>query len=137
MISWVVDEADRDGRLRGVPDAVRSNRVEDDFSDHWTFARDDFERKLHDKRSKVSVRFAELTDTIPVQGPRPTWSESPVVAEFIALLNEKDRQVVVVLNSGATKLTDVADILGYAKHSAISKRLTKIRLEALRHFDSA
>lgn len=37
-------KADADGRLRGILDAVRSNRVEDYFSDRWSYAREDFER---------------------------------------------------------------------------------------------
>lgn len=135
VLGWVVDEADADGRLRGILDAVRSNRVEDDFSDHWSFAREDFERKLHRKRSKVKVRFVELSDTIPVQGPETEVVGSSVVADFLALLNERDRQIVVLLNSGTTKLTDVADVLGYSNHSAVSKRLARIRNDASRLLD--
>lgn len=52
FLEWTVDEADADDRLRGILDAVRSNRVEDDFSEHWSYAREDFERKLYRKRSK-------------------------------------------------------------------------------------
>jgi len=47
-----------------------AHRIEDDFSDRWSCAREDFERKLYRKRVKVQVRFVELTDTIPVPGPR-------------------------------------------------------------------
>jgi hypothetical protein len=57
-------------------------------------------------------------------------------ADFLALLDERDRQVVVVLHSGQTKLTDVATILGYANHSAVSKRLKRIREQAKRFFDT-
>jgi len=45
-LQWTVDKADAGGQLRGILDAVRSNRVEDDFSEHWSYAREDFERKL-------------------------------------------------------------------------------------------
>jgi hypothetical protein len=68
VVRQTVEAADTTGRLRGILDAVRSNRVEDDFSDYWSFAREDFERKLYRKRAKVKVRFVELTDTVPVQG---------------------------------------------------------------------
>jgi hypothetical protein len=68
-VAEVVEAADRTGHLRGILDAVRSNRIEDDFSPFWTFAREDFERKLYRKRSKVKVRFVELPETITVQGP--------------------------------------------------------------------
>lgn len=33
-----VEAANRTGRMRGVLDAVRSHRVEDDFSSHWSYA---------------------------------------------------------------------------------------------------
>ena len=134
VLAATVDEADATGRLRGILDAVRSNRVEDDFSDRWSYAREDFERKLYRKRSKVKVRFVELTDTIPVQGPEAEVEGRIVYGDFLALLDERDRQIVVLLHSGETKLTDVADLLGYSNHSAVSKRLRRIRSQAERFF---
>lgn len=133
-VASVVEAADSDGRLRGILDAVRSNRVEDDFSECWTYAREDFERKLYRKRSKIRVRFVELTDTVPVQGPETEVVGQTVYADFLALLDERERQVVVLLNSGVTTLTEVASILGYSNHSAISKRLKRIRATASRFF---
>lgn len=133
-VRQVVEEADSTGRLRAILDAVRSNRVEDDFSDHWSYAREDFERKLYRKRDKVRVRFVELTDTIPVQGPDTEVENAIVFADFLALLNKRDREIVVLLASGTTKLTEIADILGYANHSPVSKRLARIRIQAERAF---
>jgi hypothetical protein len=130
-----VEEADADGRLRGILDAVRSNRVEDDFSGHWSHAREDFERKLYHKRLKIKVRFVELTDTIPVQGPETEVEANLVFADFLALLDRQERQVVVLLQSGVTKVGDVASILGYKNHSPVSKRLARIRKKAAEYFD--
>lgn len=65
----LVEIADRKGHLRGLLDAIRSNRVEEDFSDRWTYEREDFERKLYRKRNKIKVQFVEFNDTIPVHGP--------------------------------------------------------------------
>jgi hypothetical protein len=45
------------------------------------------------------------------------------------------REVVVVLRTGVTSLTEVSKILGYSNHSAVSKRLTRIRDEAGRYFN--
>lgn len=129
-VRWTVEEADKTGRLRAILEAVRSNRIEDDFSDHWTYAREDFERTLYRKRSKIKVRFVELTDTIPVHGPETEVENRVLFGDFMALLDERDRQIVVVLRSGTTKLTEVAEILGYANHSAVSKRLAQIRKQA-------
>jgi hypothetical protein len=130
ILEEVVNEADATGHLRGILDAVRSNRVADDFSSHWSFAKEDFERKLYSKRSKVKITFVELTDTIPVQGPETEVVGSIVTGDFMALLDPRDRQVVVLLRSGRTSLTDIAAELGYANHSAVSKRLRRIRAQA-------
>ncbi|MEU7949820.1 sigma-70 family RNA polymerase sigma factor [Micromonospora chalcea] len=137
LVDWTVVQADADGRLRGILDAVRSHRVEEDFSPHWTYAKEDFERKLYRKRSKVQVKFVELTDTIPVQGPETEIVDRMVFGDFLTLLNARDREVVVLLYSGATTLTEVADIMGYRNHSAVSKRLERIRKLAERFFDAS
>jgi hypothetical protein len=106
---------------------VRSQRIEDDFSSRWSYAREDFERKLYRKRSKISVRFVELTDTIPVQGPESEVVGTLVTNDFLATLDTRNRQIVVLLNSGVNSRTEIAELLGYANHSAVSKRLTQIR----------
>jgi hypothetical protein len=134
-VAETVEAADQTGRLRGILDAVRSHRVADDFSPQWSYAREDFERKLHRKRDKVSVRFVELTDTIPVQGPESEVVGSLVTNDFLAALDTRNRQIVVLLNSGMTSRTEIAERLGYANHSAVSKRLAQIRRAAESYFD--
>lgn len=134
-VAETVEAADRTGRLRGILDAVRSHRVEDDFSSHWSYAREDFERKLHGKRRKVTVRFVELTDTVPVQGLESEVLGNLVTNDFLTLLDARNRQIVVLLNSGVTSKTEIAEVLGYANHSAVSKRLAQIRRAAEAYFD--
>lgn len=134
-IEETVEHADATGRLRSIMDAVRSHRIEDDFSDHWSFAREDFERKLHGKRRKVKVAFVEVPDTTPVQGPESEVIGNLVTNDFMAMLDARNQQIVVLLNSGVTSKTEIADILGYANHSAVSKRLGHIRAAAERFFD--
>jgi hypothetical protein len=126
----MVDAADRDGRLRGMVDAIRSNRVVDDFSPRWSFAREDFERKLYSKRAKVRVSFVELKDTLPVHSPRSEYTDNLLWQDFSALLDRRERHVVVCLRNGTTKLGHIAAQLGYANHSPISKALARIRKKA-------
>lgn len=60
----------------------------------------------------------------------------PIVhGDVLTLLNAKDREVVVLLSAGVTKLREIAHILGYANHSPISKRLARIRRQAETFFD--
>lgn len=77
----------------------------------------------------------ELPDTIPVQGPETEVEGQVVTADFMALLNAREREIVVLLNSGLTNLTDVAKELGYANHSPISKKLARIRKQAEKFFE--
>jgi hypothetical protein len=123
----MVEAADRGGKLRAIIDAVRSHRVEDDFSDKWSWAREDFERKLYSKRSKCRVSFVELNDTIPVHGPDKEVDANLLWDDLLALVDPKDRSVVVCLRSGLTRVSEIAKLLGYANHSAVSKKLARIR----------
>jgi hypothetical protein len=134
VVAAVVEAADEAGGLRSIIDAVRSNRVEDDFSDRWSYEKEDFERKLYSKRRKVRVRFVELDDTTPVQAPESDLSGNIVTSDFLALLDREQRQIVVLLSSGLRQY-EVAEHLGYANHSSISKRLAQIRKEAERYFE--
>ena len=137
FVELTIDAADKTGRLRDILDAVRSHRVHDDFSDRWSHAKEDFERKLNHTRSKVKVTFVELDDTTPVHGPETEVVGNIAASDFMALLNPRDREVVVLVRSGVTKLTEIADILGYSSHSAVSKRLRRIRDEAARYFNES
>lgn len=128
----LVEVADREGRLRAIIDAVRSNRVEDDFSPRWSFAKEDFERKLYRKRSKTKVTFVELDETIPFHGPDSEVDENLLWEDFFAILNAKERRVVVCLRNGMSKATEIAATLGYANHSPVSKTLQTIRRKAAR-----
>lgn len=126
----MIDMADAHGRLRGIIEALRSNRVEDDFSSRWSYAREDFERRLYRKRNKVQVRFVELNDTIPVQGPEAEVDGNLVFEDFLGLLDSRQKQIVILLRSGITGVGEISKILGYKNHSPVSKALAKIRQKA-------
>jgi hypothetical protein len=134
VVAETVEAADATGRLRAIMEAVRTHRVDDDFSAQWSYAREDFERKLHRKRSKVAVRFVELTDTIPVQGPEADVLDRQVTSHFLALLDARQRQIVILLSSGFRQ-HEIAEQLGYANHSPVAKRLAEIRRQAAAFFD--
>lgn len=134
IVAETVEAADETGRLRDIFDAVRSHRVADDFSAQWSHAREDFERKLYRKRNKVQVRFVELTETIPIQGPESEILGKLVTSEFLALLDSQQREIVVLLSSGYRQ-HEIAERLGYANHSTIAKKLARIRGQAEAYFE--
>lgn len=132
----LVESADAHGRLRGIMEAIRSHRVQDDFSNRWSYVREDFERKLYKKRRKIKIRFVELDETIPVHGPDSEVEEGTLWEDFMGLLDTKERSVVVLLRSGMTKVGDIGKELGYANHSPVSKALARIRNKAKRYFEN-
>jgi hypothetical protein len=128
--SELVETADEHGNLRAIIETVRSHRVADDFSSQWSWEREDFERKLYRRRSKIKPVFVELNDTVPVHGPGSEAVENLLWQDFFALLDTRDRRIVVCLRSGVSKATEIARELGYANHSPVSKALARIRRKA-------
>lgn len=126
----LIEIADEHGKLRGIIDAVRSNRVQDDFSSRWSYAKEDFERKLYRKRAKTQVTFVELDEAKPVHAPTSEVHEELLWEDFMVLLNAKERRIVVCLKNGVTSASDISKELGYANHSPISKALNHIRRKA-------
>lgn len=76
----------------------------------------------------------ELRDTIPVQGPESQIVGNLVTNDFLATLDPRNREIVVLLSSGFSNKTEIARRLGYAGHSAVSKRLNQIRRQAAEFF---
>jgi len=130
----MVEAADSGGRLRTLIDAVRSHRIQDDFSDRWSWAKEDFERKLYSKRSRCRVTLVELGNTLPVHGPDKECDPATNLLwdDLLALVEPRDRHVVLFLRHGVTRVTEIAEALGYANHSAVSKKLARIREHARR-----
>lgn len=81
------------------------------------------------------MSFVQLDDTIPIHGPYSELDEDILWEDFIGLLDKKERQVVVCLRSGVTKVGEISKILGYANHSPISKALKRIREKAKQYFE--
>jgi hypothetical protein len=131
----IVAAADRDGRLSGIVDAIRSHRVEEDFSPIWSRAREDLERKLYRKRSKVQPVFIELYDTVPTHGPESEVTDRVAWQHFFTLLDKKEKRIVICLRSGPTTVGDIARELGYPYHSPISKRRNSFPRPQISQFD--
>jgi len=76
------------------------------------------------------VTFVELDDTIPVHGADKELDENLLWDDVFALVEPKDHRVVVCLRSGVTRVSEIATLLAYANHSAVSKKLARIRERA-------
>ncbi len=131
----LIELSDKKGNLRAIIDAVKSNRLKDDFSSKWSYAKEDFERKIYHKRNKVKVTFVEIDNALPVHSPSSEVHDNLLWEDFISLLDRKEKSIVVCLKNGMTELTKISEILGYANHSPVSKAMTKIRNKAKKFLD--
>lgn len=131
----MVELADAGGRLRGIFEALESHRVVDDFTDRWSVAKAEFERKLYRKRSKTKVTFVELKDTVPIHAPQADTDREFFWQDLLAVVNRKERQILVLLRGGHTQ-AEIAESLGYAGHSPVSKALARILERAQKLLDS-
>lgn len=127
VLSTLVEHADKANRLRGLIEAFKAHTIEDDFSDRWSFAKEDFERKLYHKRNKFKVTFVELNEAIGVHGPFSEFHDSMLWADFFCLLSPKERRVLIGLQSAKTSLGNVGKMLGYKNHSPVAKALSSMR----------
>ncbi|MEQ8735980.1 MAG: hypothetical protein RIC29_13730 [Rhodospirillaceae bacterium] len=135
VVKELVELADQNGQLRNLMECIKSNRVEEDFSDNWSYAKEDFERKLYRKRNKISVKFVELDYADQVVGPFSEFSDNLMFNDFFSVLNPKEREVVVCLTRSSANLSEAATELGYANHSPVSKHLKRIQAKAIRYFE--
>jgi hypothetical protein len=67
----------------------------------------------------MRVRFVEMTDTIPVHGPESEVHDGLFTEDLLALLDVRERQIVVLIRSGMTKVGEISKFLGYANQSCV------------------
>lgn len=138
----MIEHADRSGRLRALIDTVLSNRTDDDFSACWSREKEDFERAMFHKRAKVKVSFVELPEQEAIHSAFTQLAPSAereaveqlMFNDFLTLLDEKSRSIVICMRRGITTAVDISRELGYANHTPVTKRLHKIRRAAQRYF---
>lgn len=128
----MLENADRKSRLRETIDLVLRNQVQDDFSDKWSREREDFERAFYHRRAKTKVFFREISDDVVSINPSSTVEEKDVLNELMTIVSPKERQVIVCLRSGILRQQEIAERLGYANHSSISRLLKRIAEKAKR-----
>ena len=131
----LIAKADANGQLRNTIDAIKSNRIQDDFSDKWSYAKEDFERKLYSKRNKVKVNFVELDEFIPIHSQTSEIDNNILWDDLISLVDKKEKRVVVCLKKGITLHKEISEVLGYKNHSPVTKSLKKIREKAIKELD--
>lgn len=121
--------------LENVVDLLLSNATHEDFADRYSWVKEDFERSFYSKRARVKVTLVETVDDFPVwTSNEPQGYENILYRDMLALLDIKERHLVVALRHGKT-LTEIAEDLGYKSHSPISRAVSALKEKVRRILD--
>lgn len=108
-------------------DLIHSHRVHEDFSDKYSWVREDFERSFYSKRSKVKVVLVETVDELPVWSADECYlDEGTVFRDLLACFDKRDQRLLIAVRRGFTQ-TEIASDLGLRGHASISRRINKIK----------
>lgn len=135
IIDDIIAVADANERYRGILEAMHANRLEDDFSPFWSRSKADFEKHLRHQHNGAKVTFVELDKADVVLSSRTSVHGNIARNEFMTMLDQKNQQIVVLLESGTTNLGEIADKIGFSDHSPVSRRVDRIRHLAADYFD--
>jgi len=115
--------------LHPVIDILHSHRTHEDFSDRYSWVKEDFERSFYSKRSKVKVSLVETVDDLPAwEATEPDGYGEILFRDLMCFVDPKDRHIVLALRQGKT-VTEIARDNGLNGHAAISRRVKQIRAQ--------
>lgn len=138
LFGKVVKRAIEEQGWQPILDVVREMPCDEDFEPWQTNVRIDFLRKWYHTRSK-KVQTVSLEELIEADEdgsifyiPDATQNvEAYVIAKdfverFLAMLSEKDRQIVLLRQDGYSYM-EIADRMGYKNHSGVIKRIEAVK----------
>ncbi|HWB20979.1 MAG TPA: hypothetical protein VG711_11810 [Phycisphaerales bacterium] len=112
--------------LQPVVDVLLGSSAHEDFSDRFSWIKEDFERKFYSKRSKMKITLVESVDDCAYYDGTDTPGYDDILfRDIMAFFDAEDRRVILALRQGRTK-SGIAEQLGYSGHSAISRRAVRI-----------
>lgn len=113
--------------LEPVLEVLRSKMVTEDFSERYSWVKEDFERQFHRRRSKIKVSLIETEDDLPVwNAHEPEGFDNLLLRDVLCFFDEKDRHLILAIRQGKT-ISEISKRLGHNGHAAVSRRLKKIR----------
>jgi hypothetical protein len=128
-------------KMREVWEIVKTHRAHNDYSGMPSHAKMDFHRHYYHTRAKTKVEpiisgYGDDGEEEVVYAPYTPNEFADVefrmwFDEFLAGLNEKDRQIIGLLEQGYIQ-EEIGRMLGYSNHSGVAKRVKYIRKEFIK-----
>ena len=105
-------------------DAITEHRTHEDYDSRKSSVKIDFHRKWYHTRAKVKVLdFAQVDE--PSYYPHDNIDSRLDVERFTSSLDYKNKRIVRLLLEGYTQV-EIAEMIGFANHSGVCKRIKKI-----------
>lgn len=142
IFSWLVPQTMDQHNMNAIIKTAEEFRCFEDFDERHSTQKIDFYRKWYHTRTKhpmISLeayqeKYAEEHDgqewdiSDEAVDIEYTVTSQVQVEQFMATLNEKDKQILGMRMEGAT-LEKIAEKLGYKNHSGVLKRIRRIGLQ--------
>lgn len=115
--------------LEPIVDVLMGSAAHEDFSDRYSWIKEDFERAFYSKRSRVKVRMFEFIDNCAVhQGVETPGYEDILFRDVMAFFDARDRTIILALRQGKTQ-SEIAEQLGHSGHASICRRVKAIEFK--------
>lgn len=118
----------------GVVSTSKEIGTPEDFSKiPLNYPRNDFEKKYNHAGAKTKVDFSSVQAETELQNKKvqsytvdELVENSVLVSEFFTILDDTDKKILKYVLSGYTQ-NEIAEEMGFANHSVVSKHMKKIR----------
>jgi hypothetical protein len=132
----VIEEAiygdEVEGSLAPVIELLNSHRAHEDFSDRYSWIKEDFQRSFYSKRAKLKVELIDTIDDTPVWDSNECDGYSDVLfRDVLAALDVKERTLLLAIRSGKT-VCEISSEAALRGHASISRRLSKLKEKVAR-----
>ena len=110
-----------------IVEILQSHHAHEDFSDRYSWIKEDFERSFYSKRSKVKVTLVETIDEFPSWNASGcSYHQDMVFRDLLSCFNLRDQRLLIAVRHGKTQ-TEIAEEIGVSGHATISRRLARIK----------
>jgi hypothetical protein len=113
--------------LDAVLQVLHSHPCHDDFSDRYSWIKEDFERSFYRKRNKLKVTLMETVDDMPAwPAEEPAGFGNILFRDLLSVLDQRDQHILIAVRQGKT-VSEIASELGHRGHAAVSRRWGEIK----------
>lgn len=108
-------------------DLLHSHQTHEDFSDRYSWIKEDFERSFYSKRSRVKVVLVETADEFPSwHAEECCGHEDLLFRDLLSCFDRREQRLLVALRHGKTT-TEIAREMGLKGHASVSRKIAQIK----------